>query len=398
MRRTSIVPLFAVASFAIAAACGGGAAPLVGKDQLAKQANIRASCDAAERGHDDPFTVEWDATDVASFEAHAQRDTVLVSYHGCDLQVLASCADPKLPGSLGAYGAPAFTSGGERSLDIQNEGELYTSLPLGAAKLGARVSGGESLRLRYFVSGVATTSRSAIYRDDVAKLSGCSGATHFVAGYNIGAFVIETMQKRAASGGVEAAGVGAGGSTASSEKGLGAGGRIDTCGSAAKEQCRVPIRLHLRKISDGSAPASTTTVDPASQGAPSSLEEFAAWANRIEIVKGEARKKLAAGDAKACLVSLDVDLGFKAHEGVRLQTQASMAMIYEGQFLQLKAECQARAGDCTTATATMKDAIRLDAMGNDIQMPGRGFKEDAEKQIAAGAAADRLKSACGAKK
>ena len=73
-------------------------------------------------------------------------------------------------------------------------------------------------------------------------------------------------------------------------------------------------------------------------------------------------------------------------------------MIYEGQFLQLKAECQARAGDCATAIATMKDAIRLDAMGNDIQMPGRGLKEDAEKQIAAGAAADRLKTACGSKK
>ncbi len=371
---------------------------MVGKDQLAKQANIRASCDAAERGHDDPFTVEWDATDVASFEAQAQRDTVFVSYHGCDLHVLSACADPKLPGNLGAYGAPAFTSGGERSLEIQNEGELYTNLPLGAAKLGARVSGGESLRLRYFVAGVASTSRNAIYRDDVAKLGGCNGATHFVLAYNIGAFVVETMQRRGASGGVEAGGVGAGGSTSSSEKGLGAGGRIETCSTAAKEQCRVPIRLHLRRIADGAAPASTTTVDPASQAPPSSLEEFAAWANRIEIVEGEARKKLAAGDPKACLASLDVDLGFKSHQGVRLQTQASMAMIYEGQFLQLKAECQARAGDCATAIATMKDAIRLDAMGNDIQMPGRGFKEDAEKQIASGSAEQRLKPACPPKK
>lgn len=102
----SSTPVLAIAIFAAAFSCGGGAAPLVGKDQLAKQANIRASCDAAERGHDDPFTVEWDATDVASFEAQAQRDTVFVSYHGCDLHVLSACADPKLPGNLGAYGAP----------------------------------------------------------------------------------------------------------------------------------------------------------------------------------------------------------------------------------------------------------------------------------------------------
>lgn len=387
-----LVLALAPVALATSFACGG-AAPLAGKDRLAKQANIRASCDAAERGHDDPFTVEWDATDVASFETQAQRDTVFVAYHGCDLQVLASCNDPKLPGKLGGYGSPTITSGGERTLEIKNEGELYASLPLGAAKLGGRVSAGESLRLRYVVAGVATDSRSALYRDELAAYAGCAGATHFVAAYNIGAFVVETMQTE--SGGVSA-GV-AGGSTSRSEQGLGASGRIDSCATAAKDRCRVPIRLRLRRIAEGAPPAQTTAVDPSSQAAPSSLEELAAWSQRIETIKAEARKKISAGDAKACLAALDVDLGFKAHEAARLATQASMAMIYEGQFLRLKAECQASAGDCKTASATMRDALRLDAMGNDIQFPGRGLKDQAERMIDGGGAEEILKPWCAKK-
>jgi hypothetical protein len=378
------------------AACGGGGPQLVGKDELAHQADIRASCDAAAKRHDDPFTVEWDATDVASFEAQAQRDTVFVKYLGCDLEVLGDCRDARVPGQLGGYEPPAFTSGAERSLDIHDEGELYANLPLGAAKLGARVSGGESLRLRYFVSGLASDSRGAFYRSELAGRPGCDGATHFVAAYNVGAFVIETMEKSGATVGVSAAGAGAGGDTSHEASGLGAGGSIASCNSGAKESCRVPIRLHLRRIAEGAPPASTT-VAVAGTGAPPapSLEDFAAWAMRVQQVQGEARQKLDAGDAKACLAALDVDLGFKSHEAVPAVNQASMAMGYEGGMLLVKGECQAAGGDCAAGIATTKDGLRLQAACNDMQMPGRHLKDDAEKSIANGAAEALLQRRCG---
>jgi hypothetical protein len=376
--------------------CAGGGASLVGKDELARQADIRASCDAAERGHDDPFTVEWDATDVASFEAQAQRDTVFVKYHGCDLQVLGDCRDPRVPGQLGGYEPPAFTSGAERSLDIHNEGDLYANLPLGAAKLGARVSGGEALRLRYFVSGLTSDSRGAFYRNELASIAGCEGATHFVAAYNVGAFVVETMEKSGATAGVSTAGASAGGDTSHEASGLGAGGSIASCSSAAKETCRVPIRLHLRRITAGAAPASTT-VAVAGTGAPPapSLDDFAAWAMRVQQVQGGARQKLDAGDAKACLATLDVDLGYKQREAVPAVNQASMAMVYEGGMLLVKGECQAAGGDCSAGTATTKDGLRLQAAGADLQSPGRHLKDDAEKSIGNGAAENLLQRRCG---
>ena len=379
----------------VACGGGGGASPVVGQDELARQAKIRASCDAAERGHDDPFTVEWDATDVASFEAQAQRDTVFVKYHACDLEVLSDCRDQRVPGQLGAYEPPAFTSGAERSLDIRNEGDLYANLPLGAAKLGARVSAGEALRLRYFVAGLASSSRGAVYRQELAPLAGCDGATHFVAAYNVGAFVVETAQHSGVSAGASAGAAGVGGERSHQESGLGAGGNLAACTTGAKDTCRVPIRLHLRRISDGAPPASTT-VAVAATGAPAapSLDDFAAWAMRVQQVQGEARKKLDAGDSKACLSALDVDLGFKNREAVPALNQASMAMIYEGGMLRVKGECQAIGGDCTTGVATVKDAMRLEAAGNDMQMPGGHAKEAAEKSIAGGAAETYLQRRC----
>jgi hypothetical protein len=398
--KLSFLPALAFA--ALVAACGsGGAVPgsVVGKEAMAKQANIRTTCDAAERGHDDPFTVEWEATDVASFEAQAQRDTVFVRYHGCDLQVLASCNDARVPGQLGAYGAPVFTSGAERQMAIENADQLYAELPLAVAKLGARVSAGESFRMRYFVAGVANDTRSAVYRDELSAFPGCAGATHFVAAYNLGAFTIETSEKRGASASAEVGGTGAGagGATSHAESDLGAGGVIASCATGAKADCRVPIRLHLRPIADGAPPAPPAAPPAvAGAGAPAagSFEDYGAWAARFQQVMGEAQKKLAAGDAKACLAALDVDLDMKAREASTNVNFASMAMTYDGEMEELKGRCQALGGDCASAIATVEDGMRLMARGQAMQMPGANLVEDTEKQIAAGGAKQLLGGRC----
>jgi hypothetical protein len=377
------------------AACGGAPGQVVGRDAMARQANIRASCDAAERGHDDPFTVEWDATDVASFEAQAQRDTVFVRYRGCDLEVLSACSDPRVPGQLGAYAPPAFTSGAERQMAIENEDQLYANLPLAAAKLGARVSRGESFRMRYFVSGVAKDTRDAVYRDELRRFSGCAGATHFVAAYNLGAFTLETSEKRGTTASVEAGSVGVGGGSTHAASDLGSGGAIASCSTGARSDCRVPIRLHLRAIDEGAAPAAAAPPTVAT-GAPAaaSLDDFAAWAMRVQQVKGEAQQKLTAGDAKACLAALDVDLGMKAREASPALNQASMAMIYDAGLLDVKGRCQALAGDCAAAIATEQDGMRLLARGQAMQAPGQSLVESTEKQIAGGAARKMLAPRC----
>ena len=55
--------------------------------------------DNAER----PFIIEWDATDMSSFESYAANDVVLVRYEGCNLKILDECRNDSIRGSQGAY-------------------------------------------------------------------------------------------------------------------------------------------------------------------------------------------------------------------------------------------------------------------------------------------------------
>jgi hypothetical protein len=140
---------------------------------MLSQTAVAQKCDAAAKSHARPFVVEWDATDLASFEAKAQSNTLFVHYEGCNIDVLYECKDPNIHAKFGNFGVPQFTSGTIQGFDIKNEGDLYAKLPLGAATLQGRVSAGETLHLKYFVSGVAMSSRDTLYRGEIQSVPGC---------------------------------------------------------------------------------------------------------------------------------------------------------------------------------------------------------------------------------
>lgn len=238
------------------AACGGGVNPAMqGREGMLSQTAIAKKCDEAKEGHDRPFVVEWDATDLASFEAAAQQRTLLVKYEGCSLKVLYECRDPVSITRFGAYGLPQFTSGTVQGFDMKNEGELYAKLPLGASSLSGRLKEGESLHLQYFVSGVATSSRESIFANELRGVPGCEGATHFVWGYNLGAFELETQSRAAAEANASVAGLGSGGGRGSRESvQIGHGGTIASCSTQDQRGCRVPVRLALRPVRPGDNP------------------------------------------------------------------------------------------------------------------------------------------------
>ena len=130
-----------------------------------------------EDGDARPFVVEWDATDLATFEAKAGRDLVFVSYEGCEIELLYGCSDNGVPGRYGAYDTPRFTSGTVESFEMHNQEELWAKLPLGAASVGAELSAAESLELQYFVSGTVMSTRNYVERATIAdtlKLRGGS--------------------------------------------------------------------------------------------------------------------------------------------------------------------------------------------------------------------------------
>src|SRR5207248_40261 len=113
---------------------------------------------------DRPFVIEWDATDMSSFEAKTASDVVFVKYDGCNLRVLDACSNDSVKGQLGAYGAVDWTSGSVEKLDIANEGDLYAKLPLGAGTLGGRIHAGEQFHMEYYVSGTRKATRGEVFQ------------------------------------------------------------------------------------------------------------------------------------------------------------------------------------------------------------------------------------------
>jgi hypothetical protein len=285
-----------------------------------------------------PFVVEWDATDLSTFEAKASRDIVFVKYEACAIQMLYGCSDNGIPGRYGRYQEPTFTSGTVESFTMQNQDEVWAKLPLGAAKFGGSIRVGESLELKYFVSGAVNATRNYVERPAIADNPRCAGATHFVSAYNLGAF--ELLAHKGASGdltvGVQG-GIGGGGSTSTASSNLKQGGALDSCTTEAQRQCRVPIRLVLQPI-DEAAPA----IIPPVETAPAYDDTPAAKAYKL---RQSAIEKEKAGDGKGCLD--DLERAKKLEDTV----QSRRSSMYTG------AMCKMRAGKCDEGKKLMRQYL-----------------------------------------
>jgi hypothetical protein len=318
--------------------CGGGTPPTMqGRTGMLSQTAIAAKCTEAAKGHERPFVVEWDATDLASFEAKAASNTMFVHYEGCKLDILYECKDPNVNAKFGNYGQPQFTSGTVQGFDIANEGELYAKLPLGAGSLSGRVSAGETLHLKYFVSGVAMSTRDSLYKGEIDPIPGCANATHFVSSYNLGAFELESTAKSAGEANAGVGNIGAGGSRSHNEASVGRGGDLVSCTTQDQRACRVPIRLVLKAITPGSHPAGNLTAGgpPPGGGAPGTapalppgLQEQMAVSEEVSQAIGKANELAGEGDGAGCLAKLDRAMALDARRADQTrQTYARCLMM-----------------------------------------------------------------------
>jgi hypothetical protein len=303
---------------------------------------VAQRCQEAARGHDRPFVVEWDATDLATFEAKAARDTVFVRYHGCDIEVVDGCADAVSPGRFGSYGTPQFTSGATQGFDVKNEGELYAKLPLGASQLSGKIAAGESLHLKYFVTGVAIDSRAAVYEAELAGVRACAGATHWVSAYNVGAFELSSTEQSSREGSAAVAGD----SRSHAQATVASAGDFTSCSTQDQRACRVPIRLALRPILPGSDPAGAPVRAPeASSDRGLVSAGGGSPAEQAKALWEDAERKHDAGDGKACLDEANRALAFDVHLGD------------SADFKELRARCEMAAGQCDQGTADLRATL-----------------------------------------
>lgn len=354
---------------ALATAACGGSLPATEPTRATGQSGLMGKTFAGQnacnaKAHERPFIIEWDATDMSMFESRAATDVIFVHYEGCDLKVLEACANDSIRGAFGAYRPVEWTSGSVEKMDITSEGELYAKLPLGAATLGGRVSAGEEFRMEYFVSGVKTSTRSGVYRGELAKVPGCAGATHFVYGFALGAFALASEKKVSGEAQVGFQGMGGGAKHATSQNADKKGGVLESCrGETAKDvrTCQVPIRLMLRDIAEGEAPAgsgaSGATADGAGgggAGAPPSRSDRNEMNMEEHKLRESAARKRVAKDGKGCLADLD--------EADRRFPNSSRLTTRPDGMMSIRGECLMLTGDCANGKKLLRMAMERTGM------------------------------------
>ncbi len=171
-----------------------------------------------------------------------------------------------------------------------------------------------------------------IYRGDLGQNPLCTSATHFVAGYDLGAFDLTSKGSLAGSATVAAPVASAGGNYAHSESHVRAAGSLGDCTKdSARElaRCRVPIRLSLRAVADGTNPGGPP---PASAGAKGGGLPYGMSEEALGLIQS-AMRKMQLKDGAGCLADLN-----RLDSGGGTMPSQNMDMV--------RAECEMLVGRC----------------------------------------------------
>ncbi len=218
-----------------------------GKGHVATPALDARGC-SVDAASPTPYAVDWTANDRATFDARARGGAIVVRHDGCRLEVLPGCRGP------GAYDFRPTTTKHEIET-IRTSSELRASLPVGAAKLEGNLSRAGALSVEMNVVGVWEATRPHVGRTEL--VGACQGATHVVASYTSGSFVLREGATSGASGSAGAAGVGVEGSSAREGGFLAHDGDARACQASTAHATKPPdgcdavLRLSLAAVADG---------------------------------------------------------------------------------------------------------------------------------------------------
>jgi hypothetical protein len=191
------------------------------------------------------LVTEWTAAEKANLEAQMRSaGGVAVAFSGCELRLLPEC---QLPGSY----VWQRTTPGTDLIEIRNEADLYTKLPLGAVALAAELKRSGSLFVQTTVAGQQRLTGFA--PTDVPRRAECDRATHVVTGMSLGAFVLTAAGEGSRSASIEVSSIGqAGGRSSGSARIMRAAGNSQTCYTATPDSpgsdCASPVQLFLSPI------------------------------------------------------------------------------------------------------------------------------------------------------
>lgn len=230
--------------------CGTGAAgnAVRPKETTAAEGLGEGACREADSSGE-PLVVDWKPEQRGDLEVAMSSGVAVVAYDCKHLELLSDC---KVEGSYGFKGVVLK----QQLIRLSDADEVKVNLPLSgpllAAKIGGELGRGTTLDLATALVGNRVSTRTQIARGELRGR--CDGATHFVRGANIGAFVMQTGEEARVSTAADVFGAGASAKSQSSKLARQEDGSLDACKAITSEMERPPancgalVRLHLVAI------------------------------------------------------------------------------------------------------------------------------------------------------
>jgi hypothetical protein len=272
-RRSSVLSclVLALGAFTALDGCGAGGvgAAVRPKEATAAEGIGEGPCREADTGGE-PLVVDWKPEQRGDLELLMKENVAIVSYSCKGFKLLKDC---KVDGTYGFLGM----SRKEQVVKLNNADEVKANLPLGgigiAGSISAEMARGSTLDVAMIMVGKVKTTWAKVQADELK--GECDGATHFVKGAMVGAFVMQTGTKGQVKSAAQMFGATASGASTSEKNVQNKDGDIADCAKAtpddkkAPSQCQAFIRLELKGIipkpvvAAGAPPAAPVETKPA---------------------------------------------------------------------------------------------------------------------------------------
>jgi TPR repeat protein len=200
-------------------------------------------------GTGEPLIVDWQPQHRGDLEVAMQDGLAVVEYSDKGFRLLKGC---RVDGTYGFIGM----STKEQIVRLESADDVKANLPFGGAALvgqiGADLGRSTTLDVAMVMVGKLRTTWNNVTQKDL--VGNCAGATHFVKGAMVGAFVMDTGDKSHARAVAEFFSIGASGGGRRESKIRNADGKLEECNQAlpdskkAPAKCSALLRVELLEI------------------------------------------------------------------------------------------------------------------------------------------------------
>jgi uncharacterized protein len=277
IRRSSALSFLAIGFSSLAAldgcGAGGAGAAVRPKEATAAEGISEGPCRETDSGGE-PLVVDWKPEQRGDLELLMKENVAIVSYSCKGFKLLKDC---KLDGTYGFLGM----SKKEQVVKLNNADEVKANLPLGgigiAGNISAEMARGSTLDVAMIMIGKVKTTWPKVRAEELQ--GECDGATHYVKGAMVGAFVMETGTKGQVKSAAQMFGASASGASTSEKQVKNKDGDIADCAKSSPDdkkapaQCQAFIRLELKAILPKPAKGAEPTAPP--EAKPAAAAEVA---------------------------------------------------------------------------------------------------------------------------